>query len=71
MTPLYVNGFNLYLNEIAFIEFRVNSQTANGPVVNIAVQYDVLKQMHATIGEAIEMHDKKLHELQRTKANMN
>jgi hypothetical protein len=68
---VYANGFSIQLNEIAFLEFIENSQTFNGPVARIAVQYDILKQIHATIGEAIEQHDKKLHQLQRDKANMN
>jgi hypothetical protein len=71
MTPIYANGMNLNLNEVAFIEFRVNSQPMSGPVALIAVPYEFLKQMHSAMGQAIEQHDKHLHELQRTKANMN
>lgn len=71
MIPIYVNGMSLQLNEIAFIEFRVNSQTINGPVAVVTMQYEVLKQMYTAMGEAIEMHDKKLHELKRSKENMN
>ena len=71
MIPIYVNGMALNLNEVALIEFRVNSQSFNGAVAVIAMQYEVLKQMHVAMGQAIEQHDKHLHELQRTKANMN
>ena len=71
MNSIYVNGFNLYLNEIAIISFNENSQLGAQNVVKIALTYEVLKMMNNTISEAIEQHDKKLHELQRTKANMN
>ncbi len=71
MTPIYANGFSLSMNELAMLEFRINSQPVNGPVAILAIHYDFLKQVHAAIGNAIEQHDKQLHELQRTKANMN
>lgn len=71
MIPVYANGFSLSMNELAMLEFRINSQAANGPVTLVAVHYDFLKQVYVAIGNAIEQHDKHLHELQRTKANMN
>lgn len=71
MTPVYANGFSLSMNELAMLEFRINSQAANGPVTLVAVQYEFLKQVYVAIGNAIEQHDKHLHELQRSKANMN
>jgi len=71
MTPTYANGLTISMNELAMLEFRVNSQSANGPVSIIAVHYDFLKQIYAAIGNTIEQHDKHLHELQRSKTNMN
>jgi len=68
---IYVNGFNLQLNEVAMIDFNENSQTGTQQVVKVAVMYDALKMMYKSLGEAIEQHDKKLHELQRNKENMN
>lgn len=68
---IYVNGFNLYLNEVAMITFNENSQTGTQQAVKIALTYEVLKMMHKTLGDAIEQHDKKLHELRRSKENMN
>ncbi len=71
MTPVYANGFSLSMNELAMLEFRINSQAANGPVALVAVQYEFLKQVYVAIGNAIEQHDKQLHELQRSKGSMN
>lgn len=71
MIPIYANGLTISMNELAMLEFRINSQSVNGPVSIVAVHYDFLKQIHAAIGNTIEQHDKQLHELQRTKANMN
>ena len=69
MSSIYANGLQLNLNEVAFMEFSENHQS--NPVAKIAVTYDTFKLFYKLMGEAIEMHDKKLHELQRTKANMN
>jgi len=66
---VYANGLQLNLNEVALLEFSENGQ--NNPVAKVAVTYETFKLFHKLMGEAIEMHDKKLHELQRTKANMN
>lgn len=68
---LYANGFNININEIANLEFREGTQNGNTLVANVSVLYPFLKDMHRVIGEAIDQHDKKLGELQRTKANMN
>lgn len=67
----YANGFNINLNEVALLDFRENTQDGNISVAKIAMLYPFLKDMHRVLGEAIEQHDKKLGELQRTKANMN
>lgn len=71
MGSIYVNGANLQLNEVAMIVFNENSQTGMQGVVKIAMTYEVFKMIHEAWGQAIEQHDKKLHELQRTKENMN
>lgn len=67
----YANGFNINLNEVAILDFRENTQDGNTSVAKVAMLYSLLKDMHKVLGEAIEQHDKKLGELQRTKANMN
>jgi len=68
---IYVNGANLQLNEVAMIVFNENSQTGMQGVVKIAMTYEVFKLIHESWRNAIEQHDKKLHELQRSKDNMN
>ena len=68
---IYVNGANLQLNEVAMIVFNENSQTGMQGVVKIAMTYEVFKLIHENWASVIEQHDKKLHELQRSKGNMN
>lgn len=67
----YTNGFNINLNEVTIIDFRENTQDGNISVAKVAMVYPLVKELHKTLGDAIEQHDKKLGELQRTKANMN
>jgi hypothetical protein len=71
MISIYVNGANLQLNEVAMITFNENSQTGMNGVVKIAMTYEVFKLIYENWGQAIQQHDMKLHELQRTKENMN
>ena len=68
---VYSNNVNFHMNEIPIIEFR--EQGVNGVVIvaSVALTYDLLKTFYEVVGNAIEQHDKKLHELQRTKENMN
>lgn len=68
---VYSNNVNLYMNEIPIIEFR--EQGSNGVVIvaSVALTYDFLKTFHEMLGNVIEQNDKKLHELKRTKENMN
>jgi len=68
---VYVNGFNLQLNEVVMIDFTENSQTGMEKVIKVVCTYDTLKLFHKTLGEAIEQHDAKLNLLQRNKDNMN
>lgn len=68
---MYTNNIQLSINEVAILNFGENSQMSEGSVAKVAMLYDTLKQLHILIGNAIEQHDKKLGELQRTKANMN
>lgn len=68
---IYANGLIINLNEIAFLEFTEVSQTFNGSVAKIAVQYDILKQMHEVIGNAIVQHDSRLAELSQARSSMN
>lgn len=67
----YINAAQIHINEVAVIDFMENTQTGGGLVAKVAMLYSTLKELHRTIGEAIEQHDKKLGELQRTKSNMN
>jgi hypothetical protein len=68
---VYSNNINLHLNEVAIIEFRENTQNGMGIVASVAMTYEVFKMMHTAMADAIEQHDKKLHELQRSKDSMN
>ena len=68
---VYSNNINLFLNEVAIIEFREQSQNGVTVVASVAMHYDVFKMMRQSMSEAIEQHDKKLHELKRSKDNMN
>lgn len=68
---VYSNAAQLSLNEVAIIDFMENSQIGGVSVARVAMQYNTLKEIHKMMGEAIEQHDKKLNELQRTKTNMN
>lgn len=69
---VYVNGIEINLNEVSFINFiEKSSETNSVSVAKVAMLYSTLKQFHEVIGQAIEQHDKKLGELQRTKENMN
>jgi len=71
MSSIYVNGANLQMNEVVMITFNENSQTGMQGVVKVAMTYEVFKLIHENWGQVIEQHDKKLHELQRSKENMN
>jgi len=68
---VYSNDINLHLNEIALMEFRERTQNGVQIVASVSMTYETLRMMIGAMGEAIEQHDKKLNELQRTKANMN
>lgn len=61
---IYANGLNIQTNEICFLEFKEQTQTTNGTVAMIAVQYDILKQMHDVMGQAIQQHEAGLHMVQ-------
>ena len=67
----YVNAAQIHINEVAIIDFIENTQTGGGVVAKIALLYTTLKELHKTLGDAIEQHDKRLGELQRSKSNMN
>lgn len=68
---VYINAAQIHINEIAVIDFIENTQTGGGIAAKVAMLYPTLKELYKTIGEAIEQHDKRLGELQRTKTNMN
>ena len=68
---VYANGMQLYLNEVAIIEFRETTQTGIQTVASVTMTYENAKAFYEGLGNAIEQHDKKLHELKRSKENMN
>lgn len=68
---VYANGLQVHLNEIVFLEFIESSQSFNGMVAKIAVQVDVLRQMHEVIGDALMQYDANLAELSQARSSMN
>ena len=68
---VYANCMNIHMNEVIIIEFKENNQMGNQTVASVAMTYENVKAFHEGLGRMIDQHDKKLHELQRTKANMN
>jgi hypothetical protein len=68
---LYVNSINIQMNELALIEFKLNNHTGINTVVMLAFNYDFLKQMHEAIGQCIEQHEAKVHQLNRDKLKAN
>lgn len=68
---LYANGLNIQMNELALLQFKENSQMGETPLVSLAIQYDILKQMHQAIGQCLEQYEANLHQLQRNKAQAN
>lgn len=67
----YINAAQIHINEVAVIDFIENTQTGGGLVAKVAMLYPTLKELYKAMGEAIDQHDKRLGELQRTKTNMN
>jgi hypothetical protein len=67
----YANQLLVNLNELAFLEFAQASQTFNGSVAKIVVNYETLKQMHELIGNVLAQRDANLHELSRARSVMN
>lgn len=68
---VYANGLLIQMNEIALLQFTMNNQNGQTPVVTVAIMYDVLKQMHEAIGNCIKQHDTNLHQLKRDQAKAN
>lgn len=68
---VYSNNVNLHLNEVAMLEFREQNQNGVTVVASVAMTYETLKLISEMFNNAIEQHDKKLHELKRSKENMN
>ena len=68
---VYSNGVQIYLNEVAILEFRENTQLGNQIATSVVMTYENVKAFHEGLGQVIEQHDKKLHELKRSKENMN
>jgi hypothetical protein len=67
----YINAAQIHINEVAVIDFIENTQTGGGIVAKVCMLYTTLKELHKAMGDAIEQHDKRLGELQRSKSNMN
>ncbi len=68
---VYSNNVNLHLNEVVILEFREQNQNGIQIVSSVAMLYDVFKMLHDSMSEAIEQHEKKLHQLKAEKAAMN
>ena len=68
---VYTNAMQVHMNEVAIIDFRENTQMGNQSVTSVAMTYESLKQFSEMLGQVIDQHDKKLHELKRSKENMN
>lgn len=61
MAAVYVNGLNLQMNELAIIEFNLNTQNKSETVIAIALTYEVLEQMHDAMSQALAQRKAKLN----------
>lgn len=63
----YVNGFQVHVNEIARIKCYDASQLQVNPkeVVEIAMTWENLKELHTRLGEIIEMHTARLEAVRK------
>lgn len=68
---VYTNAMQVNMNEVAIIDFRENTQLGNQSVASVAMTYETFKQFRDMLNQVIEQHDAKLHQLQRSKDNMN
>lgn len=68
---LYVNSINIQMNELAFIEFKLNNQNGINTITTLAFTYDFLKQVHEALGHCIQQYEAKVHQLQRDKLKAN
>lgn len=68
---IYANGLNININEVAILTFLENVAGQTAPVVQVAVTYDVLKQLYAGIGSVIEQHDARLGQVISDRARAN
>jgi len=68
---LYANGLNIQMNEVVHLTFMEQTQTGNEAVCRVAVNYDILKQMHEVLGQAIAQREANLHQVKSdiSKAN--
>ena len=60
---IYANSLNININEIAVLTFMENINGQSAPVCQVAVTYDVLKQLYEGIGSVIAQHYTKLGSL--------
>ena len=67
----YANGLRIHMNEITLLEFTEKNQVFDGPVALISVQYDMLKNIHTAIGEAIMQHETRLSEVSKARSAIN
>jgi len=68
---VYSNDINLHMNELPIVEFRDRNQNGLAVVASVVMTYETLRAMAELLANAVEQHEKKLSELQRTKADMN
>jgi hypothetical protein len=57
---IYANGLNININEVAVLTFLENVNGKTEPVCQVAVTYEVLKQLHVGLSSVIEQHDARL-----------
>lgn len=61
MTAIYINGLNIQMNEVAFLQFNLNDQNGLTPVIKICTNYEFLEQIHSAIGGCLAQHKAKLN----------
>lgn len=67
----YVNGFKLSVQEVAILEFTINTQQENKTIVSVVMMYEALKQIHERMGAVIQEHDDKLAKIANDRAKAN
>lgn len=56
----YVNGLNIQISDMVFLDFREGNQTGNVSVAKLVMTYDNLKSVQNTINQIVLDYDTKL-----------